>query len=92
MQKWFADRHLIPRENLIELRHEDITARPLEIVDSIYQQFGLTTWSTMQPRLKAYADSLAGYRNNEYTFDREYLSRIEPHIGPTAERLGYARP
>ncbi|MEJ7592145.1 MAG: sulfotransferase [Planctomycetaceae bacterium] len=92
MQKWFADRDLIPRENLIELRHEDITARPLEIVESIYQQFGLRTWSTMQPKLKAYTDSLAGYQNNQYTFDGEYLIRIEPHIGPTAERLGYASP
>ena len=90
MNKWFADRDLIPRENLIELRHEDITARPMEVVETIYQQFGLPTWPTMQPRLKAYADSLAGYRNNEYTFDAEYLKRIEPHIGPVAELLGYS--
>ena len=91
MQKWFADRDLIPRANLIELRHEDITTRPMEIVESIYRQFGLTTWSMMQPRLKAYTESLAGYRNNEYTFDPEYLNRIEPHIGAIAERLGYTR-
>ncbi len=91
MQKWFADRDQIPRANLIELRHEDITTRPMEVVETIYRQFGLTTWSTMQPRLKAYTESLAGYRNNEYTFDPEYLNRIEPHIGAIAERLGYTR-
>lgn len=92
MQKWFADRDLIPPENLIELRHEEIVARPLEIVESIYRQFGLTTWSRMQPLLKTYADSLAGYQNNEYTFAREYLNRIEPHLCAMAERLGYSRP
>jgi hypothetical protein len=92
MQKWFSDRDLIPRENLIELRHEDITARPMEIVESIYRQFGLATWSTMQPRLKSYVDSLADYQNNVYTFEPEYLKRIEPHIGATAERLGYSGP
>ena len=92
MQKWFADRDQIPRANLIELRHEDITARPMEVVETIYRQFSLTTWSMMQPRLKAYTESLAGYRNNEYTFDREYLNRSEPYIGAIAERLGYTRP
>ena len=92
MQKWFTDRALIPRRNLIELRHEDITARPLEIVGSIYRQFELTTWSTMQPRLQEYADSLADYQNNEYIFEPQYLKRIEPHIGPIAERLQYSRP
>lgn len=92
MQKWFFDRDLIPRENLIELRHEDIVARPMEIVESIYRQFGLTTWSSMQTGLKSYVDSLAGYQNNEYTFAPEYLKRIEPHIRATAERLGYSGP
>lgn len=92
MQTWFADRNQIPRENLIELRHEDITAQPTDVVATIYRQFGLTTWSRMQPRLKAYADSLTGYQNNKYTFDEDYLKRIEPWVGPIAERLGYKRP
>lgn len=35
MQKWFSDRQLIPPENLIELRHEDITSRPNETVEKI---------------------------------------------------------
>jgi hypothetical protein len=87
--RWFQDRELIPPENLIELRHEDITARPMEIVESVYRRFGLSTWDATQPRLKAYTDSLIGYRNNEYHFSAEYLNRIEPHLRPIAERLGY---
>lgn len=92
MQKWLADRNLIPTANLIELRHEDITAHPIEIIEAIYQQFGLTTWLTMQPRLKTYADSVADYQNNKYTFETAYLTRIEPQITALAERLGYSRP
>lgn len=92
MQKWFADRDLIPRENLVELHHEDITTQPVEVVESIYQQFHLANWSTMKPRLRVYAHSLIGYQNNEYTFDNEYLDRIESYVGPLAGRLGYKRP
>lgn len=92
MQKWFRDRDLIPRENLIELRHEDIVARPNEIVESIYRRFNLSNWSVMQSRLQAYTESLVDYQNNEYTFDSEYLKRIGLCIGDIAEQLGYSVP
>ena len=92
MEKWFADRDLIPRTHLIELRHEDIIACPMQVVETIYQQFGLTTWPVMQPKLKTYVDTLVGYKNNEYVFDEAYLNRIAPHIGPVAEKLGYSTP
>ena len=92
LQKWFHDRALIPAENLIELRHEDIITRPTEIVESVYRQFGMTTWPVMQPRLRAYAETLVGYRNNEYDFEPEYMARIRPYLEPMARRLGYSVP
>ena len=92
MEKWFADRALIPPENLIELRHEDIVAQPLKVVESIYERFGLQTWTELQPRLKVYIDSLAEYQNNAYTFDPEYLVRIAPYVEPMATKLGYSIP
>ncbi|HQZ64830.1 MAG TPA: sulfotransferase [Planctomycetaceae bacterium] len=92
MEKWFADRHLIPRENLIELRHEDIVANPVQVVETIYRQFGLSNWATLQPKLEAYARSLQGYQNNAYSFDSVYLNRIHASIGPIAKRLDYAEP
>ena len=91
-ENWERDKGLIPAQNLIELRHEDITARPMEIVEQIYQQFGLTTWPSMQPRLKAYTDTLIGYKNNEYRFDPEYVERLNPYLKAFAERHGYSIP
>lgn len=91
-ENWERDKGLIPAQNLIELRHEDITARPMEIVEQIYQQFGLTTWPNMQPRLKVYTDTLIGYKNNEYRFDREYVERLNPYLKAFAERHGYSIP
>ena len=91
-ENWERDKGLIPAQNLIELRHEDITARPMEIVEQIYRQFGLTTWPNMQPRLKAYTDTLIGYKNNEYRFDSEYVERLNPYLKAFAERHGYSIP
>lgn len=89
MEKWFADRALIPPENLIELRHEDIVSQPLKVVESVYRQFGLKTWPDIEPRLVSYIQSLAGYQNNEYRFDTEYLARISPYVTAIADELGY---
>ncbi len=91
-EKWHDDKHLIPTENLIELRHEDITKRPMQIIEKVYQQFRLTTWDVMQPRLKVYTDSLIGYQNNEYRFSREYVNRLRPYLQRFSELFGYESP
>jgi len=92
MEKWLRDRHSIPAENLIELRHEDIVARPMEIVAEVYRQFGLSGWSVMEPRLRAFTATLVGYQNNSYAFAPDYLARIEPFLSRFADRLGYQVP
>ncbi len=92
LEKWFTDKSCIPPENLIELRHEDITANPMEIVERIYQQFGLSTWETMRPRLKTYSDSLIGYKNNEYRFEADYVERLRPFLQRFSDQLGYDPP
>jgi omega-hydroxy-beta-dihydromenaquinone-9 sulfotransferase len=92
MEKWFADRALIPPENLIELRHEDIVAQPMTVVESVYRHFGLQSWPETEPGLKAYIDTLAEYQNNKYEFDAGYLIRISPYVGSIAEQLGYFSP
>ncbi len=89
-ERWFQERNLIPASQLIELRHEDIIARPMDVVADVYRKFELSNWSEMEPRLRAYTESLKDYRNNEYAFDPAYLQRINPFLGPIAEQLGYA--
>ncbi|MFN9717308.1 MAG: sulfotransferase family protein [Planctomycetota bacterium] len=90
-ERWFQERQLIPSTQLIELRHEDIIARPMDIVADVYRKFGLPGWPEMKNRLQSYVDSLKGYQNNEYHFDAAYLQRINPYAGPIADQLGYCR-
>lgn len=92
MEKWFADRKMIPPENLMELRHEEIVSQPLKVVESVYRQFGLRSWDETKPRLASYIASLAGYQNNEYRFNVGYLTRVEPFVAGIAEQLHYLSP
>ena len=91
-EKWHRDKALIPADNLIELRHEDIIARPVEIVERIYEKFGLTRWESVKPRLVAYTNTLTSYQNNEYRFPPEYLARMQPSLQRFADQFGYRAP
>ena len=92
MQRWLQDRSLIPAENLVEVRHEEMTADALPVLERIYRQFDLPDWEQIKPRLQAYVDSLSDYQNNRYSFEAAYLRRINPWLLPVAEEFGYAAP
>jgi hypothetical protein len=92
MDRWQQTRSLIPSGQLVELRHEDITADPVESVRQVYDQLSLSGWDQMQPRVSAYADTLTGYRNNQYRFPQDYLDRLRPYLEPVAAQLKYVEP
>lgn len=88
METWQADRCLIPPGNLIEVRHEDVVARPQDIVDRVCRQFAINP-SDYQPRLDSHIASLAGYQKNQYEFPVEKLNALRPALDRFARELGY---
>ncbi|MCA9035368.1 MAG: sulfotransferase [Planctomycetaceae bacterium] len=92
MEQWMKDRSLIPAENLIEIRHEDMTSDPMPLIENVYRKFDLPGWDDLRPRMQAYVDSLQGYVNNEYKFDDGYLERVSPYLTPFADAHGYKAP
>ena len=81
---------LCKRKNSVVHERRIRPARQAHASDSFVT--GIVSADKLQLRIQEYTDSLADYQNNEYTFDVEYLERIEPNIGAIAARLGYSRP
>lgn len=92
MEKWLSDKHAIPAENFIELRHEDIVDHPEDNVRRAYEHLNLPGFDDLQPQLAKYAESLSGYQNNVYSFDADYLKRVNPYLKDLAEGWGYEIP
>lgn len=92
MRRFFADEPLIPKENYIQLRHEDIVADGVSATRSVYEQLNLPGYEEMRPRLERYVDSISDYKTNRYEFGAETLNRIEEHCGFAIDRWGYERP
>jgi hypothetical protein len=91
MQKFLAEKELIPAANLVEVRFEDLEAEPLEQVRRIYERLDLPGFAQAEPAIQAYLASIAGYRKNEYQLTNEIIAKVNQHWGFAFEAWGYPR-
>ena len=63
-EAYFEQRQLIPPGRLVDVAHEDLAARPVEVTQGIYEKLGLPAFEEFRPRLQAYVDSLAAHPAN----------------------------
>lgn len=92
LQRYFADKDLIPAGHLAEVRFEDLENDPRGEVERVYSELSLNGYNEARPRIETYLSSLGGYRKNEYQFDPQQLKRVRDAWAFTIDRWGYAAP
>jgi len=92
MRRFFDDEHLIPRENLIQVRHEDVVADGVGTLRQVYEHLRLPGFEQMLPKLGSYVDSISDYQTNSYHFDDETIAKVREHCGFAIDRWGYEPP
>jgi hypothetical protein len=63
---FFEDKTMIPSGQFHEVRFEDLEGDPLSELRVLYKKLVLPDFDTLEPKMKAYVDSLSGYRKNEF--------------------------
>jgi hypothetical protein len=91
MQQYLANRALIPAENLVEVRFEELEANPLAETRRIYETLGLPGFSNAEPAFRAYLASVADYRKNEYRLTADVIDRVNRHWSFAFDAWGYQR-
>ena len=66
---YFSDRKLLGRENLVEIRYEDLVVDPLETMAQLYDQLDLGEFSRVLPRLQQAASEKKDYKTNNFSRD-----------------------
>jgi omega-hydroxy-beta-dihydromenaquinone-9 sulfotransferase len=89
-ERYFEERHLIPKKNLIEVRYEDFTSDLVAGTEKIYQGLELTGWNDAKPRIVQYANGQKNYEKNKFQLNESQLQRIQAEWGDLIEKLGYA--
>jgi len=89
MERYQADKHLIPEGNLVEIKFEDFEQHPLETMRTIYKDLNLEGFEDSVPAFEVYIDSQKGYVKNQYSLTREEINRIHHYWSADIERWRY---
>ena len=63
---FFEERGVIPEGHYGEVGFESLESNPIGTVRGIYEALGLPDFGVVESDLRAYVDSLAGYRKNSF--------------------------
>jgi hypothetical protein len=89
MQKFLAEKALIPHGNLMEVRFEDLEAAPLDQLRRVYEGLGLPGFNEAKPSFRAYIDSVTGYQKNEYAVTDDIIEKVNRHWRFAFDAWGY---
>jgi hypothetical protein len=89
MQRFLADRTLIPTGNLVSVRFEDLETAPLDQLRRIYESLRLPGFSDAEPAFRAHIASVADYQKNRYELTDAVIAKVNRHWGFAFDEWGY---
>lgn len=84
-----ATRGLIDPGRFCELRYEDLVRDPVGQMRAVYQRLSLGDFATVEPAVRAYAESHADYQTNRYHLTPEQHREITRRWKPYIDQHGY---
>ncbi len=91
MQRFLADKALIPAGDLVEVKYEDLEKTPLDQVRNVYEGLGLPGFADAEPAFRSYLDSIAGYKKNAYQMDNGVIMKVNQNWQFALDEWGYQR-
>ena len=92
MEKYFREKKLIPKENLIEVKFEDLEEDPIGILGLIYEHLGLKGFNNARNKFEKYLLLLKNYKKNIYEFTRDTFYKIKEYWKFTIKHWKYKFP
>lgn len=90
-EAYFEQRVLIPAGRFHEMTYEQLEHDPLGELQKLYESLSLPAFSHVEPTLRVYLDSQAGYRKNAFgELDRDVKERIKSEWRQCYEEWGYS--
>jgi hypothetical protein len=84
-----ADKHLIPKDRLVELRYEDLVKDPIGTMRDLYAKLEIGDFAAAEPAMRAYLDAQKEHRVSEYELPPELKRKVIERLGPYIDRYGY---
>ncbi len=88
--KYFEERTLIPKNNLVEVKYEDFVTAPLNYMEKIYEDLNLKQFDKNKDILKNYIASQSHIKSSKYKIDSQQEEHIYRLLKDTINRWQYA--
>jgi hypothetical protein len=92
MEKYFREKNLIPKENLIEVKFEDLEEDPIGILGRIYEHLRLKGFKNARNKFETYLLAIKHYQKNIYKFTNDTLKTITKYWKFTIKHWKYKFP
>jgi len=92
MKDYEKYKHLIPKENLLELRFEDFEIQPLDQCRLIYESLLREDFNLKSPYFEKFLSKQKGYSKNTYQVSRKLADKITFEWGDYIDKWGYHIP
>lgn len=92
MTSYFDQKSLIKKDNLVEIKYEDLISDPLGQVKHIYTALKLKGFSAAEPEMRTYLNKQAEYKTNVYAIDKKIIHHVDEHWKFAIERWKYTPP
>ncbi len=92
MQSYFKQRELIPTENLVEIKFEELEKAPLKLLKNIYDTLNLKGFKKNKEKFVSYLQSISGYEKNTYLITKNVISVITKSWSSIIQKLDYSIP
>lgn len=87
-----ADRHLIPPENLTEVKYENLSQNPMAEIERIYKELQLGDFEFVRKALEKKLVNHKDYKKNRFGRDPHWQQRVYEYCKDFYDRFGYVSP
>ena len=90
--KYYTDKKLIPKNNLVEIKYEVFIADPLSTIKLIYDKLNLKGFQDALPGIKEYLTREKDYKKHKYNISVKDKQRIYSNWHTIIDIMGYDQP
>lgn len=92
INRFLDEQPLIPKENYLEVRYEDLEKNPMELVETIYKTLEIPGFDQAKGLIQTYIESQKGYQKNKFEFSNKSIEAVQKHWQFALDKWGYEPP
>lgn len=89
MDRFWNDKNMIPSENLVEVKFEDLEKNPFRTIERIYHVLKIQGFEDVKNNLQKFILSKSDYKKNQYIMDEPTNKKIYKKWQNIFDRLSY---